>query len=662
MTLGKRSDYGDSKFAGLEVPFPGDVDRAVQDTLLCGFDFIVTPLVRPGHKLASPSAPSTTHSAPPPLSFDDVLYMDSSQWVRQVVGSVSGWIDPDSPEEQEASHSAKALQAELGWAAHLGIQAVLLPPIKHPLACTRFAQIANQTLEGITQMAMWLTVPIDHPPNGVEDGQQQQQQGTGAPGPFGSVAADPWETWNQFRSLCAHDTLLGCVLKLGPQLPPPQQLQRWLAEPVRAILLPTHVFTTNKKGYPVLPKPHQELLSTMFNMSVQVIVTGECVHQTPQPVSLPPNPTPAELAAAAQQQQQNFISIDPTTGAGFTINNPGEAHPLRPYWEYLSYLFRKLPVLGSDEQLEADYRDYLQAPLQPLQDNLESATYEVFEKDTIKYVQYEEAVYRALCDRKACNGGKASPVVLMVVGAGRGPLVSASMRASARSQVPLRVYAVEKNANAVVHIQALLRREGWQDKVTIVTADMRTWQAPEPADILVSELLGSFGDNELSPECLDGAQRFLGPQGISIPANYTSFMAPVSCHKLWNDVKAYNDREHFETPYVAKFHRHYVLAPTQEMFSFSHPNRATPIDNNRHKRVVYTRPVELGSAIMHGFAGYFESELYKGVWLSTHPPTHTPNMSSWFPIYFPLKEPIYVPAGASVEASMWRCSGAHKVW
>ena len=29
------------------------------------------------------------------------------------------------------------------------------------------------------------------------------------------------------------------------------------------------------------------------------------------------------------------------------------------------------------------------------------------------------------------------------------------------------------------------------------------------ADILISELLGSFGDNELSPECLDGAQIFL---------------------------------------------------------------------------------------------------------------------------------------------------------
>ena len=38
------------------------------------------------------------------------------------------------------------------------------------------------------------------------------------------------------------------------------------------------------------------------------------------------------------------------------------------------------------------------------------------------------------------------------------------------------------------------------------------------ADILVSELLGSFGDNELSPECLDGAQKFLkGTGSLFIP-------------------------------------------------------------------------------------------------------------------------------------------------
>lgn len=47
---------------------------------------------------------------------------------------------------------------------------------------------------------------------------------------------------------------------------------------------------------------------------------------------------------------------------------------------------------------------------------------------------------------------------------------------------------------------------------------MRCGGVIPPPWLQVSELLGSFGDNELSPECLDGAQRFLKPDGISIPA------------------------------------------------------------------------------------------------------------------------------------------------
>ena len=54
-----------------------------------------------------------------------------------------------------------------------------------------------------------------------------------------------------------------------------------------------------------------------------------------------------------------------------------------------------------------------------------------------------------------------------------------------------------------------MRDEMWGNMVEVVSSDMRVWDAPQKADILISELLGSFGDNELSPECLDGAQRFL---------------------------------------------------------------------------------------------------------------------------------------------------------
>jgi len=45
------------------------------------------------------------------------------------------------------------------------------------------------------------------------------------------------------------------------------------------------------------------------------------------------------------------------------------------------------------------YMDFLQAPLQPLMDDLSSATYETFESDPVKYRLYEDAITAALTDR-----------------------------------------------------------------------------------------------------------------------------------------------------------------------------------------------------------------------------------------------------------------------
>jgi hypothetical protein len=53
------------------------------------------------------------------------------------------------------------------------------------------------------------------------------------------------------------------------------------------------------------------------------------------------------------------------------------------------------------------------------------------------------------------------------------------------------------------------KEKQWGDLVQLIYGDMRRIEVPEKIDILVSELLGSFGDNEASPECLDGAMRFL---------------------------------------------------------------------------------------------------------------------------------------------------------
>ena len=41
------------------------------------------------------------------------------------------------------------------------------------------------------------------------------------------------------------------------------------------------------------------------------------------------------------------------------------------------------------EKFTSAYKDTLQSPLQPLMDNLESQTYETFERDPVKYERYE---------------------------------------------------------------------------------------------------------------------------------------------------------------------------------------------------------------------------------------------------------------------------------
>jgi len=44
-------------------------------------------------------------------------------------------------------------------------------------------------------------------------------------------------------------------------------------------------------------------------------------------------------------------------------------------------------------------------------------------------------------------------------------------------------------------------------RVTFAFGDVRDYDPIEKSDLLVSELLGSWGDNELSPECLDWSEK-----------------------------------------------------------------------------------------------------------------------------------------------------------
>eukprot|EP00932_Pfiesteria_piscicida_P022164 SRR837773.8928.p1 GENE.SRR837773.8928~~SRR837773.8928.p1 ORF type:complete len:466 (-),score=50.75 SRR837773.8928:75-1472(-) len=428
------------------------------------------------------------------------------------------------------------------------------------------------------------------------------------------VQVDGWQIWNKFRLLCDHNVRLQVALELTADLPTSEpEVERWFAEPIRAVIVPVDIFLTNKQGFPVLSKRHKNLLLALFRFRVQVIIQG--------------------LTDAAGSEAEND-----------------------KYLHYIARLFQGRPPLTAQEQFELPYHDYLQAPLQPLQDDLESQTYETFEKDPVKYVQYEEAILKCFEDK--IREGKPSPLAAIVVGAGRGPLVCAVRSAAERAKIAVQVWAVEKNPNAIITLKHRAKSEGWTN-VEVVGKDMRFWDAPRAADLLVSELLGSFGDNELSPECLDGAQRFLAKDGVCIPEKYTSFLTPVTSPKLWTDVRNYSDVAHFETAYVVKFHQaFYPSREIKECFTFSHPNWELS-SNDRYAEIEFTADVD---ALVHGFAGYFHCDLYGGLSVSISPPTYSEGMFSWFPIYFPLRVPVVIREGDRLRSQWWRCHNDRKVW
>ncbi|KAI4337395.1 hypothetical protein L6164_015819 [Bauhinia variegata] len=623
MPLGERAgDKSESRYCGIETEFNDDMPHVLAFNLSSGgFDFIVAPLMDPTYRPSLLQKDSLGSGVLPFAASD--LVLSPAQWSSHVVGKISSWIDLDSEDETLRMDSETTLKQEIAWATHLSLQACLLPAPKGT-SIANYARCVNQILQGLSNMQLWLRIPLVKPDDDCKDAKSD-------------TLVDSWEIWNSFRVLCEHHSQLSIALDILSTLPSANSLGRWFGESVRAAIVNTDSFLTNARGYPCLSKRHQKLVTAFFNHSIQIIISGKSVHNIPK------------------------ACVDSASYHDHSVAD-SQKHPLRPYLDYVAYLYQRMDPLPEQERFELGYRDFLQSPLQPLMDNLEAQTYETFEKDAVKYIQYQRAVCKALLDRVPDEKASSITTVLMVVGAGRGPLVRASLQAAEETGRKLKVFAVEKNPNAVVTLHSLVKLEGWEDTVTIVSSDMRYWTAPEKADILVSELLGSFGDNELSPECLDGAQRFLKQDGISIPSSYTSFLQPVTASKLYNDVKAHKDIVHFETAYVVKMHNVARLAPTQPVFTFTHPKRSNMESNLRYKKLQFMIPNDTGSALVHGFAGYFDATLYKDVHLGIEPSTATPNMFSWFAIFFPLRTPICVTPDSPLEVHFWRCCASTKVW
>lgn len=450
---------------------------------------------------------------------------------------------------------------------------------------------------------------------------------------------------------------------------------------LKALLFPTNIFLTNRRGYPALSKTHQLIFTEVLRRlgrTVRVLLEGPSRH---------------------------------------SIGQVGKTACV-PYLQYLQHLRAREEVAKlldtKESSLEEPYLDQLQRPLQPLADQLEFQTYETFEKDPIKYMQYQKAIFLALrnCISKIQGNPTETRINIMVVGAGRGPLVNAALAAISQLGVGnfnFHIYAVEKNPSAVVYLQSLASYdERWRNVVTVVHSDMRDLDLASvggaQADIVVSELLGSFGDNELSPECLDGLldTGIWKESTVSIPSSYTAYLAPLSSMKLHSEARAQaffpatlhsggldgtpmGIQRAMETPYVARTHAASQTHVEQPCWTFSHPPSTNQknMEHTAHLRfgpdpmhgagcgsgygpfdssvAVIAQNISAESAAgitVHGLVGTFEATLFseggEDVKISTRPQSFSEGMFSWFPLYFPLKEPLRVPGGATFACSVWR--------
>ena len=72
-------------------------------------------------------------------------------------------------------------------------------------------------------------------------------------------ASLPNNSWQVFLFPCV-------ALEIGADLPSNHVIDRWLGEPIKAAILPTSIFLTNKKGFPVLSKMHQRLIFRLLKV------------------------------------------------------------------------------------------------------------------------------------------------------------------------------------------------------------------------------------------------------------------------------------------------------------------------------------------------------------------------------------------------------------
>lgn len=712
-------------FIGVYLPsHKGSCPESVETALKGGFDMVASRIL--SKSFIGRVQSQVKRSASPakkPFQNSSSLTSDQSNCIRlgendtlikpglhisSTIGISSPWIELDSKDESIRQLGLNVLENEAAYAAFCGINYLIVPGPKRRNSALIYAQALSKVVAKHPNVEFSVHVQF------CEEFADQ-----GSPHDYLSI----WELWNTIRSSCNNVPNLKVALQMPASSSPVPDyvLSRWYAESVSMLIVPNSCFIPNQKKYPVFPKWAQALFHRFVKSRPFVIVESldnlqqqpEELHST-QPNKSDTSPQTLRTATSHQSTPEQPEAVGHATSPmeGLLPHTGQEnCQPARVYAVganenslpdktknhqfsggadgpliYLRYLFQHRPEGSMLEKFAKGFEDVLQTPLHPLMDSLDSRTYEVFEKDPVKYDQYEKSLVNAMTRIRDWNAAishnqhdhipttivdsKAAETVdlcvsVAVVGAGRGGIVDRVIKAAESVGCNVRIFALEKNQCAYAYM--LNRPDSkWKDLVRVVFSDMRTPPPDLPkVDIVVSELLGSLGDNELAPECLAGIRNLLkNPcSGIVIPESHTSLVAPVFSPLLHSRAKA----KSLETPYVVMMdHSESVSRNVKAAwkFDYTYPNCLGTASSafSRSAKLTFVAPHR---SVVHGIAGFFESTLIDDIELSTCPSTQftkSRDLVSWFPLYLPLSIPLLVPDNSQIDVYLWRHNNGRIVW
>ena len=207
--------------------------------------------------------------------------------------------------------------------------------------------------------------------------------------------------------------------------------------------------------------------------------------------------------------------------------------------------------------------------------------------------------------------------VVVDLGTGTGLLALMACRAGARH-----VYAIELSGMVEI-ARALAAANGFSDRVTFLHQHSRDVQLPEPADVLLADLVGGMGFEAGLFPTYDDARRFLKRGARTVPRALTLSAAPVEAPDLFSEVQfwsrgfaGFNSEPVLKWACNTGYPR--LLEPSAVLSSQSVSTVTDPVGGARLIRLQGRSTIERDGTI-HGIGCWFDAELAPGVRLSNAP-------------------------------------------